>query len=371
MKKLFLSFGLVFALSGFAQAKTPPEVLKPYKEYRAALKAGDAKLAGQYAYKAWQTAEELIGDSKITADLALNFAMVKSENDNKSAKKNRKRAFERALELTAFSGDDAGLAYMERGVEFMNFYQGDGKRSKAYSLAKKLSKYAEENALTHSTFYGETLTLQAGYMASKGNNKQAEKIAKKALGAFASKTDGIQTVQPILANLYQGYGLEGQNKSMEAALSYQKVMEALDGIQPDEHPLAAKALGRWSQMRSVLTAEGRLEEAEQKGLCKCWPYDKPRNESIMPLKRVPPIMPREAWVSGFTIVKFNLDDAGSPIDEEILVSWPEGLYEKSSLRSLKKWEYSPRTAEETDADRQDIITTINYRLTDASGDIIY
>jgi pyruvate dehydrogenase E2 component (dihydrolipoamide acetyltransferase) len=53
---------------------------------------------------------------------------------------------------------------------------------------------------------------------------------------------------------------------MEAALSYQKVMETLDGIHPSEHPLAAKALGRWSHMRAVLEREGKLEEAENKGL---------------------------------------------------------------------------------------------------------
>jgi len=275
------------------------------------------------------------------------------------------------LKGTSFQGETAGSAYMERGVEFMNFHQGNGDYYAANSVSKKLSKYAEEYNLTTSTFYGEALTLQAGYQASKGKNKQAETIAQKALEAFESKTDQIRSAQPILADLYRGYGLEGQNKSMEAALSYQKVMEALDGISPEEHPLAAKALGRWTQMRSVLTAEGKLEEAEQKGLCQCWPYDKPRNESIKPIKRVPPIMPRKAWVSGFTIVQFNLDDAGKPIEEKILVSWPEGLYEKSSLASLKKWEYTPRTSEESDADRQDIVQTISYRLTNQSGDIIY
>jgi len=303
--------------------------------------------------------------------LALNFATADGKKDSRSLKKSRKKAFQRSLDLVSFLGEDADISYMERGVEYMNFLHGNRETAAANGLAKKLSKFAENRALTTSTFYGEVLTLQAGYKASKGRNKEAEEIANKALNAFANKTDNFQTAQPILANLYQGYSLEGQNKSMEAALSYQKVMEALDGIQPDEHPLAAKALGRWTQMRTVLSYEGRLEEAEQKGLCKCWPYDKPRNESIKPIKRVPPIMPREAWVSGFSIVKFNLDDAGSPIDEEILVSWPKGLYEKSSLRSLRKWEYSPRTSEETDADRQDIISTISYRLTDQFGDVIY
>jgi len=361
-----MTIGLAIAFTGIAHAKTPPEVLKPYKDYRAALESGDDKSASKYAYEAWQKAETLIGDSKITGDLALNFAKIKSEN-----KKIRKKAFQRSMELVSYYNEDVETIYLERGIDMMNFHHRNGYKGLAYNLAKDLSEYAETNQLNSSTFYGEALTYRAGYLASKGKHEQVELIASQALDAFKKRADGIETVQPVIANLYQGYGFEGQNKSMEAALSYQKVMEALDGIQADDHPLAAKALGRWTQMRGVLVSEGRLEEAESKGLCKCWPYDVERNENIKPIKRVPPKMPRNAWVSGFSIVKFNLSDEGRPVDEEILVSWPEGLYEKSSLVSLRRWEYTPRTAGEKDVDRQGLISTISYRLTDRSGDIIY
>ncbi len=368
MKKLLLSVGLILALSSAAHAKTPPEVMKPYKAYAAAVKANDAASARKHAYEAWQKAEELMGDSKVTGDLALNYAMVINEGDKK-IKKKQKQAFERSLALTSFQKDPV-LAYMERGVSFMNFKQVDNVRS-AFDLSRKLEKYAEQNNLTTSTFYGEVLTLQAGYYASRGKHETAEAVAKKALESFSNRTDRFQTIQPILANLYKGYGLEGQQKPVEAALSYQKVMEALDGIHPDEHPLAAKALGRWSQMRGVLHSQGKLEEAEAQGLCQCWPYDKPRNEEVQPIKRVPPVMPRNAFVSGFTIVEFDLDDTGKPVDENILVSWPEGIYEKSSIKSLKQWEYTPRTDDQSDEDRQNIVATITYRLTDERGNLLY
>lgn len=371
MKKIILSLGLALAVSGFAQAKTPPEVLKPYKEYRAALKKGDAKEALKQGYAAWQASETLLGDTKITGDLAQNYALLKNDKKNKQIMKYQEAAYKRAMELTAGYGADAQTMYLERGVNLMNFYLISDKSRKAYNISKTISKYAETNNLTTTTFYAEVLTQQAGYYASKAKHEKAEKVAKKALEAFSQKTDNYATPIPILANLYQGYGLEGQNKSMEAALSYQKVMETLDGIQPDEHPLAAKALGRWSHMRAVLSGEGKLEEAENKGLCKCWPYDKPRNESLKPIKRIPPKMPRNAYVSGFSIVQFDVDDAGSPINPEVLVSWPKDLYEKSSLKALSRWEYTARTADETDADRQDLVTTIRYMLRDSSGDILY
>ncbi|MDB2438212.1 hypothetical protein N9W89_05810 [Hellea sp.] len=371
MKKLFLSLGLVLILGGFAQAKTPPEVLKPYKEYRAALTAGDASEALRHGYTAWQTSEELLGDAKITGDLAQNYALIKNESDDKQVRKRQETAYKRAWELTSKYGVDAPIMYLERGINMMNFYLMTGNNSKAYGTSKKLSKYAEANSLTTSTFYAEALTQQAGYYAARAKHAKAEKVAEKALAAFSNVNDDYATSVPILANLYQGYGLEGQDMSMEAAFSYQKVMESLDGIGPDEHPLAAKALGRWSHMRAVLKSEGKLEEAENKGLCKCWPYDKPRNESLKPIKRVPPKMPRKAYVSGFSIVQFDVDDGGSPINTEILVSWPKDLYEQSSLKSMEGWEYTPRTAEETDGDRQGLVTTIRYMLRDNSGNILY
>ena len=369
MKKILLTLGLFFAFSGAVQAKTPPEVLKPYKAYTSALKANDIDAARKHAFEAWQKAEELLGDSKTTGDLALNFAMIKP-NDKKATVKQQEKAFGRALELVEFQENPA-LSYMERSIELMNFHQANADFRKSYKVAKNISNYAEDNSLTQSTFYAEALTTQAGYYASRRRSKRAEEIAVKALNAFEGAGDNILSAHSILASLYKGYALEGQHKSMEAALSYQQVMETLDGIDPKDHPLAAQALGRWSQMRSVLSAQGKLEEAEQNGLCQCWPYDKPRNDSIQPIKRVPPIMPSNAWVSGFTIVEFDIDDAGKPINEEILVSWPKGLYEKSSVKSLKKWEYTLRTKEETDSDRQDIVTTITYRLTDSSGNILY
>lgn len=371
MKKLFLSLGLALALNGFAHAKTPPEVLKPYKEYRTALKNDDEVASRKHGYVAWQKAEELLGDVKITGDLANNYAQIKNSDKNKAVFKRQEAAHKRAMELSSAYGVDAPITYLERGLNLMNFYWLNDIAHKSFNTAKDLSKYAEANGLTTTTFYGEALTQQAGYYASKSKHKQAEKIARKALEAFSQKTDNYATPIPILANLYEGYGLEGQDKSMEAALSYQKVMETLDGIHPSEHPLAAKALGRWSHMRAVLSNEARLEEAESKGLCKCWPYDKPRNESLKPIKRVPPKMPSDAYVSGFSIIQFDLDDTGKPINPEILVSWPKDVFEKSSLKSLAKWEYTARAPEETNSDREELVTTIRYILTDLSGNILY
>lgn len=373
MKKLFLSAALILMMGSAAFAQTPPEVLKSYKSFQAAMKAGDEVKARKFAYQAWQKSEEVSGDSKLTGDLAINYAMMKAPATKKDIKL-RKSAFERSIALAPQYGADAGVIYLERMSELTLFQQRSGKYFGAFNTAKRTAKYAEDNNLTQSTFYPEALTHQATYYARKGDNVRVEKLATHALTAFENTNDGIQTVQPIIANLYKGYGLEAQKKTVDAVLSYQKVMEALDGVQPDEHPLAAKALGRWTHMRSVIKDQGKLEEAEARGLCRCWPYDKQRNESLKPVKRVPPKISQKALasgVSGFSIVEFDLDDAGGVINPEILVSWPEKLYDKSSLKSLKGWQYTARTQEETDGDRRDLIVTIRYNINDANGDLVF
>ncbi|WP_409433765.1 TonB family protein [Litorimonas sp. RW-G-Af-16] len=367
MKRFFVGLTLATCLVSPAFAKTPPEVLKPYKQYRAAFEAGDAALAAQYAYEAWQKAEELMGDSKTTGDLAQNFADIKS----KKYRKAQYEAYDRSMELVAGYGDQAGDIFIQRGVAKATLYAFDEKFSDSYKAAKNVVKYADENALTETTLYGEAMTLMSQYHARKGNHRQTKKYAKGALAAFEAASDDIVSAYPILANLYAGYGMEAEDETVEAALSYQKVMEAIDGVAPEDHPIAARALGRWSHMRSRLKDEGKLAEAEQQGLCKCWPYDKDRNESLKPVKREAPKMPRKAYTSGYSIVQFDLDDAGKPTNTQILVSWPKDIYDSSSLKAIEKWQYTPRTADETDSDREDLIVTLRYMLTDNNGDMIF
>ena len=70
MKRTFMAVGLAlsFGLSSpmMAQAKTPPEVLKPYKAYRAAMRDNKSEVAADYAFEAWQAAEKMMGDTKTT-----------------------------------------------------------------------------------------------------------------------------------------------------------------------------------------------------------------------------------------------------------------------------------------------------------------
>jgi len=364
MKKFLLSFGLTLVLSGFAQAKTPPEVLKPYKAYRAAYEKNDAKASMKYALEAWRQAEALIGDAKITGDLAQNYADIYKQKKDK----NTIEAYERAIELSKFYEKRASEVWIDRNVKLAAYYIQIRNRSKASKILKLAEEYATSAGLAKSTYMAEVKTYQAQIEVIKGNHKKTEKLATEALALFKERQDGISSIQPIFATLYSGYGKEGQEEFVPAVMEYQKIMEGLDTALPRTHPLRMRALGRWMTMRNRISREGKMEEAEAAGLCACWPYDKKRNENVEPIKRVPPIMPRNAWQSGFAIVEFDLTDNGGTKNSKILEAWPQDIWDKSALKAVSKWEYAPRTPEETDGDRTELVVTIWYRLTDQWDD---
>ena len=347
-----------------ASAQTPSDVMIPYKAYRAALEAGDAKLASKNAYKAWQAAEDSLGDNKTTGDLAQNFADLGAHSGNK---KQLKKAYSRAIELSPLHKEDGVALRLEREVKYSEYLVKTNQRAGLTSRLKKAANYAEANGYGNSTFLGEIYTMLAQLNIDSARHENTEKYAEKALAIFEAADDGIESYHPYMARLYSGYGKEGQNELIPAVMEYQDVMTNVENKLPKDHPFVSRALGRWLNMRHRIVRDGLFEEAEAAGLCECWPYDKKRNETIRPITRVPPVMPRNAQQSGFSLVEFDLDDTGNVINPRLLESWPEDVFDASSLKAVEQWKYSPRVPEEVDGDRTEIVTTIRYVLENESG----
>jgi TonB family protein len=357
---------LTFSHVTQATAKTPPEVLTPYKAYNAALKAKDYDLAGKKAYEAWMSAEKLMGDDNTTGALADNYTTMARRLE---LKKDVKKAFERAIELAPLAGEKAVDTRLHREVAFGE-WQLRNSRNGMNKRLRKAAEFAKENGYENSTFLGEIYTMLAQLNIEDRRHKTVENYAEMALEIFENRTDGIESYHPYLARLYSGYGKEGQEDLVPAVMEYQHVMQNVEGKLPKNHPFVSRALGRWLNMRHRIVREGKLDEAQEAGMCECWPYDKKRNEAIQPIKRVPPVMPRKAWQSGFSLVEFDVDDAGNVINPRLLESWPEEVFDKSSIKAVKQWKYTPRTEAEVDSDRTDIVTTIRYILTGPGGRVI-
>lgn len=380
MKKLFLSLWMALAICGAANAKTPPEVLKPYKEYRVALKAGETKEAQKFAYEAWQEAEDRIGDSKITGDLAYNYATIPIELFSKKKMKKRvEAAYSRSIELSHFYEDLAVDVEIQRHIKMIDFKLSNVKFIKASVVPDitkadiyKLGKAIEKHGKLGTTYEAELEALKAQFYHLHSKDEAALKHADRSIELFKTRTDTIPSTYPYVAKLFKGKSLDQMGQKIPAALVYQDVMQNLEGNLKADHPFVNHAFSKWMWIRNDIERAGDLEEAEAAGLCECWPYEDYKGKPL-PILRVPPIMPPRAERSGHVIVKFDLNETGLPINIT-KVSASSEVFVKSALKSVEGWRYSSvdeMPGEDFDPkDRLGLVNTITYRLTDEHGKLI-
>lgn len=361
---------VVFCAPAFA--KLPDAVLEPYRAYNAAVESGDMKTASAQAQKAWEQAEALLGDHKTTGDLAQLFADVKDQ----STFKKRARAYERAVELASFHGDDAQALAVERQIKFIQMYLFDSGKYRINSnnvrragvQVKKAKGMIESYGFTGMMFDGEVQTLNAMILSMNGLEKKALETFESAIETFDNVEQKLPSSMPYLAKLYRADLLKEKDENLTALLQYQEVMQNVEGLVESDHPFVRKAFTQWLFLRSEFEGDGKLEEIEAAGVCECWPYEDYKDK-VIPLERVPPIMPPNAERSGRVVVKFNVTDEGKPMDMEV-VSSTERLFERPALESVSKWKYSKKVGEEPENARKDIITTIIYKLANGSGRLI-
>ncbi len=376
MKKLLLSLGICLALSNIAYGKTPPEVLKPYKEYRAALEAGKTEVAYKKARIAWKLAEDMLGDSKTTGDLASNFADINPTKDYTPKKyKERMKAHARSIKLASFHGEDeADMALVRHlmrietsltlaSIKNGKFIQG-GKGLYFDDMEKALDEYDQVG----STYEGDMEVLRTRHYELKKDYERSLEASTRAETLFKNRTDNVSTHYPILLKLYKGNSLRGVGSPIKAALEYQAVMQNLEGIMPAEHPFVKNAFTQWMLTRSELEDAGRLEEAEQAGLCECWPFENYKNQAL-PLLRVPPILPRRAKRSGHVNVMFDVSEAGKPINIQVLNS-TDSVFEKPTLDSVAKWRYQAAEDAPEDQSRKGVANKVSFILADIHGRVI-
>jgi TonB family protein len=377
MKKLFLSFGLALALSGVTQAKTPPEVLKPYKEYRAALKNGDKTKAFKAAKKAWESAEKILGDHKTTGDLANNYAMLTPEGKDYRFKdyESRMRAHKRSIALSSFHGDEAvdveltrHIHRIETGLTLVKIKNGRSKAGGNTTYFKDMEKALDKYNRRGSTFEGDMEVLRVRHHELGERPQKGIEAAKRAEDIYNNRTDSFSTHYPLILKLFKGNVLKDTDEPIKAALEYQDVMQNLEGTLPSDHVFIDTAFKEWLSIRTDFEEQGRGEEAEAKGVCKCWPYDEFKGD-IIPLERIPPIMPRNARRSGHVNVVFDVDENGKPFNIRVLNS-TETIFEKPSIESVKKWKYANLEEVEDRKVRKDVSNKIVFRLTNSNGKII-
>lgn len=378
---MFRKFVTGLALACFVAvpsiAKTPPEVLKPYKEYRAALEKGDKVRASKKAYEAWQVAEDSLGDSKTTGDLAYNFADIVLDYKSNTLKLHKQRvtAFKRSIELASLYEEGAQGTEIDRrlklaahGIALSNVKKGKLVPEQNLSYFRGVEKAIEKYGKAGTTYEADYESLLARYYELRGKYDMALVHADKAIDIFDKRTDNLTSAYFYFVKLFKASILSGKGDKIPAALQYQDIMQNLEGDLNSDHPFIEKAFKGWMLTRSELEDAGRLEEAEAAGLCECWPYEDYKNKPV-PLMRIPPIMPRSAKRSGHVDVVFDVDEKGKPFNIKSIYA-TEPVFVKAALTSVAKWRYSPLADEVDPASRKGIASKISFRLVNHRGKII-
>ena len=370
MKRTLLAFGLILALGASAQAKTPKEVLEPYKAYRAALAAKDNDVAAEKAYEAWQLAEDLMGDSKTTGDLANNFAELRPRYlDDKQAWKLVMKAHKRAIDLSSLYPDNPGEVEIDRRIKYLSWQiptlsrSLGGVRDKDYD-AKRLTERIQEPGFGGTTFEAESYALQAqtNMMAKKWD--AAIESSKRSLEIFETRTDNILSIYEFGVPIYLARAYSEQKRPIDAALTYQALMDKLEVKGGHDNAISADAYKDWLDLRDEVEEMGSSDPRALEVVNYKVPDS--RQAEFSPLLRFPPQFPKrflQGRFSGWVRLKFSVDEKGF-VKDVVATDYSSRSLVNPSIKSVKAWRYSPNADAE---ERKDIETTIRFDLQDRNG----
>lgn len=372
IKTLFKSVivaAILLASPQLADAKTPSEVLVPYKQYVAALEAGNADTAGEYAEVAYNEALRLMGDDDpLVGTLAHNLADLSYDDPERQIE-----LYKQAIELTPVKTEDDVIIVAQRWVALGQIHalRTPDSRADFKSSVRDINDgwdFIEEQSLTGTTFGGEMMVLKGWAAASNNKVDEALEWYEKADAVFSSPEHRYFSLLEYTNKVLRGKTLIVYDRDIEGAIVLQDVMQNSEGTLPVEHPYIKDAFQSWLWARSKIEQAGDTEKAESAGVCKCWPYDEISEKSPVPIVRMPPVMPRNARTSGRVMFRFDVTREGLPENIEVL-GHTKKYFVKPAIRSVKQWRYDVND-DHSDDDLQNIVTTITFRLSDESGRIL-
>lgn len=362
----------------------PNEVMEPYKAYNKAYQSEDYLTALEYGKKAWLAAEKQLGDHKTTGDLAFNYGKLASQLGHAKV---AIKPLMRSADLAVLAKENGAMIRLEREVELGTAMLASKQNSKAWKRLDKAREFAGVNKLDDGLFAAELRVHQArilntnanwkakysdGVLASnarlisingampKRTQSRSGQYAQSAIDIF-DKYPGIYREDYVaMAYKFVGFAHERDQQWLEAALAYQNAMGVLKKYLELEDEKLITTIYRWSISRSRLLVRMDRDEAMEKGLCACWPFEDDVERIAQPIERKPPKMPSKSFIPGFSFVQFDLDDEGNTMNVRVLRSWPESVHDNLSLSSVEEWKYEPRTPEETEAQREKFVVVIGY-----------
>ncbi|MGB3457114.1 MAG: hypothetical protein WBG08_09960 [Litorimonas sp.] len=249
MKQIFLGLLVATALAAGmvspASAKTPPEVLTPYKAYRAALQNDDYATAIIHAEAAYTAALEHKSDAAaLIAPLAQNFADLLDDP------KRRVELYRAAIEATPTDTPENIEMGAERWVLLAQAQMlRDQSKRRTFNQARKDIdagwKFIQWAGLEDTTFGGEIMVAKGWAAAGNGKEDKALEWYDRADTVFSGPNHTYFSVLEYSNKLLRGKTLLAYDRDIEAALSLQEVMQNSEGQLPAEHPYIQDAFQSW------------------------------------------------------------------------------------------------------------------------------
>lgn len=88
------------------------------------------------------------------------------------------------------------------------------------------------------------------------------------------------------------------------------------------------------------------------------------DRNAQPLVRIPPQYPpraAERGIEGYCLMEFNVSPDGTPFDIRAL-DCSSSMFERSSIRAVERWRYSPRVVDGVAQTRTGVQTRLDYQL---------
>ncbi len=346
------------------KAQEEPRYLSEYKAYTQATEDGDSEAAKRHGYAAWQVAEEMLGDNKLTGILAFNYGQLVIFSNTEAAL----TALRRAKEL-----QDAGLVELPSNdlTLFLAYAEFESNRRR-WRQANKL-RDALEAAEQAEVVTVEIATMWLHLASSDFESKRyKDAIASASKAEQAYKLSSPDSIQPranaiVIAGASKLIPFPRKLEDVVSAhtdfgrairlFSPQKDFESFD-------PIFAQALGWWAASDAAIATlgkdHGEVIEAPSSPVPPAFEIaaDAPEDCGAEWEVRKPPKYPRTASI-GAVIAVFDLGDDIYVHNPRILSEVPVETFSKDVLRSMKKWKLKSPTVDHPNC-RKNLVTQFTF-----------
>ena len=364
-----LAAALLWPAHVLAQS-VPPEVMEHYRVYAAELNSSnpDTRLIQEAAYDAWQEAEDRLGSSRLTGDLAINFAEtrvghVRDETVDPTD------AYARAAELADhYPASERNEVFAQRQILHAAHLLNDSRTRQAARRARSVLDTVSERlrgtALETSTYMADVEVLRTQSYVLDRDDKKALRQVDLAKDAFAETDDGLYSVYRFQLPLFEAVAAREAGQDLRAARALHTLVEDHFRATGRYTGPSATAYGEWLKLRDDL--KKRTDESEVAELL-AWTLP-PSPGADDPAIRIPPVMPQSARRSGWVDLEFDIGmDGRVDTDTVRVVGASENVFRDPSINVVESWVYPPGMPE---IDRKAAEARITFVLSRPGGSII-